>query len=161
MPQFSQLKIFGQQMLFYLFPVHKYSMFASSRSACVLIVLVDFITIPKWSVVCQGYEKSLADCSLRLSSYCMRQSFITCNNKPLNKRVCRKENDVPCTRTLCFTSTSCVNGDGRIIPKDHSYCRHCPSNYYGDGVVCRGMCPTSLKKHSRYEGQVLMSVVLV
>ena len=153
-------------MLLYLFPVHKYSMFASARSACVQLLLfnvflVDFVSSSKWSVNCQGYEKSLADCPLRFSDYCGTQLFITCNNKPLNKRVCRKENDVPCTRGLCFTSTSCVNGDGQIIPKDHSYCRYCPPNFYGDGVVCRGMCPTFLTKHSREKGQVLTSVVLV
>ena len=96
----------------------------------------------KWSVSCQGYEKSLADCKLFATSYrCLRQVVIACVDKPIDKRVCRKANEVPCSEAVCSARVSCVNGNGKLIPKGQSYCRHCPPKYFGDGVNCLGMYP--------------------
>ena len=109
---------------------------------CSLIVwyFLAFAGVPIFQVSCNGYEKYLTDCNLYPSYYCARP-FIACSNKPLDKRVCRKENTIPCDRGVCFSNPSvpCVDGDGKVVPKGRSYCKHCPLNYYGDGVNCQGM----------------------
>ncbi|CAB4037707.1 deleted in malignant brain tumors 1 -like, partial [Paramuricea clavata] len=102
--------------------------------------LYSFARVPIFQVSCNGYEKYLTDCNLHSAYYCARP-FIACSNKPLDKRVCRKENTIPCASGVCFSypSVSCANGDGKVVPKGRSYCKHCPPNYYGDGVNCQAI----------------------
>ena len=99
----------------------------------------------KWAVSCGSFKSSLKDCSVTPVSWCSSRSFIACSRRPLDRRVCRKENKVPCSATTCALMAPCVDGDDTVIPKGHSYCRNCPTNYYGDGDNCTGTVGISCK----------------
>ena len=94
--------------------------------------------VGKWSKSCRGYESSIKDCVTAAAFWCPRPPVVACFNKPLDKRVCRKENDAPCAPGVCSEGATCVDGDDKIIPKEHSYCKYCPVNSYGDGYTCTG-----------------------
>ena len=108
-----------------------------NRLHCLIYSIVD-PAITKLSGSCRGYEKSLKDCNLNRALWCPTQSFIACSKKRIDKRVCRKENDAPCALGVCSEKATCVDGDGKVIPKGHSYCKYCPLNSYGDGYNCTG-----------------------
>ncbi|XP_028406851.1 uncharacterized protein LOC114529293 [Dendronephthya gigantea] len=88
------------------------------------------------SASCDFYHGYVKDCSIEENNWCNSRSFIVCSSKPLDKRVCRKENPVPCSATACSYQAPCVNGDDTVIPKGHSYCRSCGQDSYGDGDNC-------------------------
>ncbi|XP_028407122.1 antigen WC1.1-like [Dendronephthya gigantea] len=106
------------------------------QSASILRSAVAYDLSNVWSITCSSYKSSLKDCSVVPLRWCTSRSFIACSKRRLDKRVCRKVNKVPCSPTVCARAAPCVDGDDKVIPTGHSFCRSCPPNYYGDGDNC-------------------------
>lgn len=85
---------------------------------------------------CQLFESSFSDCDLRPKYWCGFTQFVTCSRKPFDKRICRKIMKKPCTEDVCYPGVPCVEGDGRVVGSEESFCRRCPSGYFGDGDQC-------------------------
>lgn len=114
-----------------------------------------------WRVFCQNYENSLQDCRLSTPYWCPRKPVISCSKKPFDKRVCRQHNTVPCSSGVCGYKVPCVNGDGRVISKRHSYCKHCPVSFYGNGKTCHGRSSMVLSSlRSIFEAQIDLHLFL-
>lgn len=119
--------------------VHLFSRKTFIKS-CVPVWSFTDITSVKWNVMCIGYESRLEKCKFRSQNYCYPRRRppvgVVCSQKLLDKRVCREVRPRPCSSSVCFPQTSCVDGDGRVISKGSSFCMHCPKSYFGDGDNC-------------------------